>query len=163
MSDKKSPKPLLGKIACYESTAEARAPLAEFFSSKEFLRGEAKRKASFFARKGCDLLCSAEDFAAQCSFSSLEHPEKNESEIIALVVTQALQGRSRSAIATIFLDLEPREGEAKFEIEANEPAEIEQWRLASDDQLTSQVEHAEANDLFGRESVSQAILREGAE
>ena len=114
MSNKKSPKPLLGKLACYESTAEARAPLAEFFSSQVFLKGEAKRKASFFARKGCDLLSSPIDFAAECSLFALEHPEKNAGEIIAAVVNQALQGRSQSAIASIFLDSEPRDGEWVF-------------------------------------------------
>ena len=182
MTNEKSPKPLLKTPATYETTARAVAPLAEFFSSKEFLTGEATRKASFFGRKGCDLLCSPQDFASECSFSALEHPEKNAIEIVALVVTQALQGRSRSAIASVRLDREVREGESEVQIEAKETEEIEEWRKASDDEIetlrqrirakknvtdrcarqiiqrtTGKVERADQDDLFGRDSYRGAL------
>lgn len=184
MTNKKSPKPLLKTPATLKTTADASAPLplAAFFLSKKFLDGEASRKARFFGRKGCDLLCSAEDFSSACLAATVEHPGKSATEIIAIVVNHALQGRSRSAIATIFIDREAKEGETKLDIEQPEADELEEWRSATDDEIetlrqriregrnvtdrcarqilqktTGKVERADTDDLFGRDSYRGAL------
>jgi hypothetical protein len=182
MTNKKSPKPLLRNLKSSRTNSEARAPLSEFFRSKEFLAIEAKRKASFLARKGCDLLSSPNDFAAECSLFALEYPEKTESEIIAAVVQRALQSRSKSAMSTIFIDQDVAEGETKFEIVQPDATEIEEWRAASDDEIETlrqricakrgvtdrcarqifqrtekKVKQADIDDLFGRDSYRRAI------
>lgn len=143
----------------------------------------ARSKAAFLARSGCDLLSSADDFKAECALQSLENPELDASKIIAIVVNRALQSRSQSAIATVFLDRDLREGEKEVQIEAPKVEEIEEWRVAPEDQieglrqkiidsllvtdrrarqilnrLAGQVDQAGKNDLFGRELLAAAAL-----
>lgn len=117
----------------------------------------------------------------------LENPTKDQSALLSAAYRIVKQQACGNVAPTVFLDRELRDGEKAAQIEAPEEIEIEQWRrlpLDSDfdglaglrgrltkglsitdrrarqilDELDDQLAQAEQNDLFGRDSVSTAVL-----
>jgi hypothetical protein len=103
------------------------AMLSIAFVSGQF-NGVARSKVAFFARSGCDLLSSNEDFLAACALAALEFPEKNHAQIIAVVTKKATQARAKSAICRTRIDQENEEGNA-LEIIAPDASIIDDYRL----------------------------------
>lgn len=162
------------------------AMLSIAFISGQFNK-VARSKAAFFERSGCDLLSSSEDFLADCALAALEFPEKNHSQIVAVVTKKAKQSRAKNAIARVRLDAQ--NDDAAIEIEAQEADSIAVYRLLVEEQegeidtirarikgkknLTDRAVRyrlaraaqraatADETDFFGRESYA-AALKKGA-
>lgn len=143
-----------------------------------------RSKAAFFERSGCDLLSSTEDFLADCALYALEFPEKNHSQIVAIVTKKSVQSRSKSAIGRVRIDKENDDGGA-IEIEAPESIELSDFRLLdaeteggidtirtriqSEKNITDRAvryrlakaaeaaKNADRDDLFGRASFAVAL------
>ena len=161
------------------------AMLSIAFISGQFNK-VARSKAAFFERSGCDLLSSSDDFLADCALAALEFPEKNHSQIVAVVTKKAKQSRAKSAICRTRIDEESDDGGA-IEIEAPESASIDDYRLLDSDiegeidtirdrikgaknltdravryrlaRAAERAETADETDFFGRESYAAALKK----
>lgn len=170
------------------ANAQHGAMLSLAFISGQFDR-VARSKVAFFERAGCDLLSSSEDFLADCALAALEFPDKNHSQIVAIVTKKATQSRAKSAICRTRIDKENEDDNA-IEIIAPEASNIDDYRLLaaevegeidtirarikSEKNLTDRAaryrlaraaeraETADQDDFFGRSSYAAAIKRGAA-